>query len=410
MNSLYDLESSLIGMALMKNDILSLPVSPDDFKDDLFAKAWRKAREMVSQGLPADAVTVGSELGGDAIYTLGTIQSEVVSTASGEYAARVVKEKGLERRTAEIATMFAEGQIDKPQLLSQLRALEMERELPAATAYSTMSELIEFLDNPPEAIETGIDRLDESFSGLHRGDLNIIQARPGIGKTAMAITLCLNMAKEKNSGLFVTCEMPAHQILGRLVSQHTGIPSYKMRSGKLTDDEWSQVANAGADLKDLPIHMMDPSIPRITDIIATSEKVKERDGLDVVFIDYAQRLKLGRRAESFRMEQVEMAKLTKAMARDLDVAVVLLAQSHRRVDEYPIQVYGQMPRQGDIGESSQYEQEADMIISVARQGAIAMLDVCKNRHGPVGMVPLDFHEKTMRFQSHKDVALKVAGR
>jgi replicative DNA helicase len=116
-------------------------------------------------------------------------------------------------------------------------------------------------------------------------------------------------------------------------------------------------------------------------------------------VDYAQRIGTRKHHEAFRHSQIEIATSLKGMARELDICVVLLAQSGRAVDQREPKSWGQMPQMGDIQESAAYEQEADMVMGLARNGGAAMLGVLKNRHGPVGLVPMEFDEPTMEFRS-----------
>ena len=394
-----ELERAVIAGALYRPDILAtVPLHADDFADPFLGKAWIAARDMHLAGKPTDAVTVGDAMGGDAIFKLGTISNDYAHTASSiAHTSGVLKQKGLERRAARIATDFAEGRIDKSQLLSGLRALDLERELPAKTAYSTLAELIDMLDNPPPAIPTGLAKVDDNFSGFHKGDLVMLVARPAIGKTAMAITLGRNMAKANHPILFYSGEMPAHQVTGRLCALEANVPAYKFRSGKLSEEEWEKFSAAGSRLADVPFNIADAPIPKLQDIVATANRVKESEkGLDVLFVDYAQRIVVPR-CESKRHEQIEIARTMKGLARELDICVVLLAQAGRQVDDRELMSYGRLPGLSDIQESAAYEQETDLALMLARNEALGALAVEKNRHGPTGMCLLSFNGPTMEF-------------
>ncbi len=397
MTQTLELEQQLIAAAFLQSDLLTSPVAPADFSDQELGEAWTVARKLHAKGEPADAVTVGSVMGGDAVYTLGRIQQEYGhSSANGDFAARVVKEKGLERRAAAIATDFAAGNIDKTALINKLRDLDMERSLPAAHAYSVIGDLVDYMDSPPEALPTGIGRFDEKFSGLHRQDLVTVLARPAVGKTAMAITMARSMVQAGMNVLFYSGEMDSRSILSRFIAQEAGIPAYKFRSGKLDEKQWRKFNDAAARMKDLNLFIADPPVPMLVDLQGITQKINETRGLDVVFIDYMQRLQSPKK-ESFRLEMVATAKAVKSLAREHDACVVALSQAKREVDNYDLKTYGQLPHMGDSAESAQIEMESDMILTLARNGEQAAVSVEKNRNGPCGMVMLEFDGPTMRF-------------
>jgi replicative DNA helicase len=148
-------------------------------------------------------------------------------------------------------------------------------------------------------------------------------------------------------------------------------------------------------------------VPKLDDIVSTTHRMHEQKGIKVLFVDYAQRIST-RKQEAFRHEMILIAKTLKGLARELNICIVLLAQSARKVDDYEPKEWGQMPQMGDIQESAGFEQEADMLMGLARRGERAMLGVTKNRHGPVGLVPLHFDEPTMEFMDYQaDIPIRL---
>lgn len=397
MTDILELEEMLLAAAMARPDLLSSPIVAGDFADRWNGKAWDAAKLAHSRGEPVDPVSLGATLGGDAISRLGSMFKDLSHfSANGEHVARQVKEAGLERRASAIAEEFAAKKISKDELISRLRALESERDMPAVTAYAALKDLVDLLEDPPEAVPTGIGRVDDQFSGLHKGDLVSLVARPAVGKTAMAITMARHMVKAGHPVLFYSGEMPATQVLARLVAQEAQIPAYKFRSGKLSEEEFTRFTQKASEMRDLPLYISDPSYPTLQDLMGTAARIKEKHGLSVVFIDYIQRLQAPKK-ESFRLEQVYTAKAVKALAREHDVCVVALAQARREVDNYEARAWGQLPGMGDSAESSQIEMESDMILTLARDNATAAIAVQKNRHGPCGVVPLHFTGPTMEF-------------
>ena len=401
---LLEVEREVLGSAIRNPDAAAQwPLTAADFSDKAHGLIWERVKQAAREG-EVDPLTVGYALeeshpGMDLMPLVGDIaRNYFASPVTGANGARILREKGLERETVRLVERFKAKAIDQTELVAGLKRLATQQEIPAYTAAHGLRDLIEFLENPPPAIPTGIDRLDDQFSGLHTGDLVLIQARPAIGKTAIAITLARNMVKRGFPCLFYTGEMPAPQIMARLVSLEAGVPAYKFRSGKLRPQEWDKFSEAAAKLQDKPLYIADSAAPKLDDIVSVAHRMHEQKGIKVLFIDYAQRITT-RKQEAFRHEMILIAKTLKGLARELDICVVLLAQSGRKVDEYPMKSWGQMPQMGDIQESAAYEQEADMVMGLARNGTEAMLGVLKNRHGPIGIVPMSFDEPTMGFSS-----------
>ena len=414
---LREVEHQVLGSAFRNPDAAhQWPLTKEDFSDPVHGLIWHEIQTAIRKGEPSDPVTVGYQLdeahpGQGLMATCGTIARDYFATpTTGAHAAKIVRERGVERATVKLVNRFAAKQIDQHELVAGLKQLAMQREVPAYTAAHGLRELMDYLDNPPAALATGIERLDAEFSGLHKGDLVLLQARPAIGKTAMAVTLARSMAGRGTSALFYTGEMPAGQIMGRIVAQEAGVPAYKFRSGKLKEAEWSKFSAAATKIQDHPLFVSYNAVPKLNDILNVAHRMKEQKDIQILFVDYAQRINVTRN-ESRRDAQIQIAQAMKGLAGELDICVVLLAQSGRQVDEYQPKSWGRMPQMNDVQESAAYEQEADMMIGLARDGVNAMLDVQKNRHGPTGMVPLEFDGPTMCFRSVKaDRPVSIAKR
>lgn len=400
---LQELEAQLVNVAMHSPDAaLQWPLGREDFTHKQYGWYWEVLRDRARRGDPTDAVTAGfwmdeQNKGQGHMAELGRIMRDCYASVHiGEHAARIIRERALERRTVQLAQDFADQKISQLELVTGLKALSASGEVPAYTAAHGLRELVDMLETPPVAIPTGINRLDDKFSGLHKGDLVVLQARPGIGKTAISLTLARNMIHRNRKVLFYSGEMPKGQILGRLVAIEAGVPAYKFRSGKLDDGEWARFAQAASSIQDLPLFVSDSSKPTLDEVVHLATRMHEAKGIEIIMIDYAQRIST-RKMEAFRHEQMAIAKALKSLARELDICVLLLAQSGRQVDQKEMRSYGQMPGLNDIQESAAYEQEADMVLGLARNGEEAALAVLKNRHGPVGLVPLKFDGPTMEF-------------
>lgn len=412
---LAELERKVIYAAMHTPDAaIQWPLHREDFTAPNLGLYWEEITKRARAGDPTDAISVGFDLddrspGAGHMADLGAISRDYYTSAEvATHSVRILREKAIDRQTVALAQDFADKKIDQMALVTGLKRLAASGEVPAYTAAHGIRELIDLLQNPPVAIPTGITRVDDKFSGLHKGDLVVLQARPGIGKTAIALTMARNMIHAKRSVLFYSGEMPKSQVLARIVSIEAQVPAYKFRSGKLTEEQWSKFSEAAVSIQDLPLFVADSSTPKLDEIVALATRMKETKGIEVVMVDYAQRIGT-RKMEAFRHEQMLIAKTLKGLARELDICVLLLAQSGRQVDQREMKPYGQMPGMGDIQETAAYEQEADMVFGLARNGEQAALGLCKNRHGPIGLVPLQFDGPTMEFYDEKAPALRLRG-
>jgi len=245
---------------------------------------------------------------------------------------------------------------------------------------------VEQLRNSKElvGITTGLRKLDRAIAGLQAPDLYVIGARPAMGKTAVVINLMLN---NKCPVGFFSTEQPMEQIGLRALSIQGGVAARDLRSAQIKDDDWQKILAAVNHARSNEIFIHDKPSISIGELMREARRMKYNHGIQVLYIDYIQRIK-SPNAESRRLEVAEVVTGLKTLARELNIPVVALAQVSRKVEERKYK----RPHMGDLLESGVIEQEADVVILLYRdevynedgkKGVIEFL-IDKNRHGPVG--------------------------
>ncbi len=257
-------------------------------------------------------------------------------------------------------------------------------------------------DGEPQGLQTGFLDLDEK-QGFRAGDLVVLAARPGMGKTALALNLMERVAlKGSQSVLMFSLEMPGEQLITRLLSAHARIAHDSLRRGVLTAEDRRRLTHSGAAFRNARIFVDDSSQPSLAQIRAKARRLRRDNNLDLIIIDYLQLL--GAKAESRQNEIALISRTLKAIARDLKVPVLALAQLNRKAEERS----DHKPMLSDLRESGAIEQDADLVMLLWRDDYygeteenrdLAMLSIAKNRHGSTGEVRMRFTKKFMRFES-----------
>ena len=255
-------------------------------------------------------------------------------------------------------------------------------------------------------VATGFSEFDNKTTGLQGGDLIIVAGRPSMGKTSFAMNLA-EYASLKNDAVtaIFSMEMSGTQLSTRLISSMGRINQQKIRTGKLTDDDWPRLTNAVALLSKANIFIDDTPALTPTDIRARSRRLKREKGLDLIVIDYMQLMQLSSNSENRATELSEISRSLKALARELDVPVVALSQLNRslenRTDKRPIM--------SDLRESGAIEQDADLIAFIYRDEVYnedstdkgkAEIIIAKQRNGPIFKTTLTFLGECTRFENY----------
>lgn len=422
-------EAALLAALMLDPKALNrVRLQPEDFFDRRHATIFGAILDLDAAGKPFDWVTLGEHLestgaaasmGGSA-YLLDVSRAAYSSANASTYA-EAVADKSRMRQVIEVASRVladafspqgqtsveivdaAVGQLMALAKADQACEFTMRQAVKLAWADAQVAYEAE---GKLRGITSGYSRIDSRLGGWHKGDLIFIGARPSLGKTALMVNLALNAAMAGHGVGMISGEQSAMQIGQRSLAVDSLVPAEVMRNGRFEEEHWPKLSNAMTRLMERRIRILDRSAPTLDDIVRAARRWKQEHGLEVLFVDYLQRIRF-KGAES-RIEEVsEVARGLKTLARDLDIPVVCLAQVKAEVDKRP----DSRPGLGDIANSDEATREADLIGFLYRDevynqdthdAGIAELNFEKNRHGPTGQFRLRFQAETMMFADLPD--------
>ncbi|MDY0023369.1 MAG: replicative DNA helicase [Candidatus Izemoplasmatales bacterium] len=352
------------------------------------------------------------------------LSSVVPSTANLSEYINIVKDRSVLRRLQEKFNELLEKSKnveDAPHFIDQV-----EKEVFEITKNRRTSDFVNVSDIADETINklaereqvldnvTGLDTrykaLNNYTLGLQPSDLLILAARPGIGKTAFALNLALNVGSLENRPhiAFFSLEMGVEQLLLRLLSAQSSIPNTKLRKADLSSGEWERLQTAVNNLKGTNIYFDDSGTVEVMDLRSKCRKLKQNNKLDLVIVDYLQLLSGSGVYKGNRVQEVsEISRVLKEMARELKVPVVALSQLSRSIEQRKGD--DKRPKMSDLRESGSIEQDADIIIFLyvkdednddERKRNLTQFSVAKNRHGTPGDFKLIFNKETSKFNSY----------
>jgi len=276
----------------------------------------------------------------------------------------------------------------------------------------TMRRLEENEGRTITGVATGYVELDEMTSGLQPGEMIIVAARPSMGKTALALNLAENVAMDGRPVAFFSLEMSRQQLVQRLLCSRGQIDGQRFRRNLLRQEDYQRLMAACNELSSAPILIDDTPGLTLLQLRSKARRMKEKSGLQAIFLDYLQLMSAGGRVESRQLEVSEISRGIKAMARELEVPVVCLSQLNRAAEQRE----GHRPRMSDLRESGSIEQDADVVCMLHREEyyhraepdwaeqnpdkvGVAELIVAKQRNGPTGTVDLAWDSATTRFRT-----------
>jgi len=435
-------EQSLLGALLIDNqafDRIADLVAGEDFYRDDHRRIWRHIQKLVENSRPADVVTVAESIeasedkdktGGPA-YLAALAQNTPSSLNIRRYA-ELVRERAVQRRLAQVATEIAEGALapsgkEVNQLLDEAEskifqiaesgARKDQGLLGIAPILAKVYERIDHLhnqDNPSDVtgVPTGFHDLDVKTAGLQPGDLIIVAGRPSMGKTAFAINIAEHVAMHPSVSLPVaifSMEMSSSQLAMRMLSSLGKVDAHKLRTGRLNDEEWSQLTDAMGRLHEAKIHVDETPALNALEVRARARRLKrEYSKLGLVVVDYLQLMSATTQGENRATEISEISRSLKALAKELEVPVIALSQLSRAVE----QRNDRRPMMSDLRESGAIEQDADVILFIYRDEVYhpekeeakgrAEVIIGKQRNGPIGKVDLTFLGRFTRFANFQD--------
>ena len=427
-------EQSVLGGLMLDNrafEDVAERIQAQDFYRHQNRLIYSVIEKLSDEEKPFDLLTLSDELAdqeelencGGLAYLTELVES-TPSAANITAYADIVKEKSLLRRLAEAATDIADKAFnpkgDNPQSIisdAEKRIAEVgegggKKDSGPEHVNPIMSrtlEKIEELFNMPDGLTgltTGFTDLDKRTNGFQAADLVIVAGRPSMGKTTFAMNLCENALLATNRPVLVfSMEMPKEAILMRMYSSIGRIPSGKLRSGKLDEEDWPKLTSAFNLLKDKPLYVDDTAALTPQEMRARCRRVyRENNDLALVMVDYLQLMTVAGKSEGRTQEISEISRSLKAIAKEFGCPVIALSQLNRSLEQRP----NKRPVMSDLRESGAIEQDADIISFIYRDEVynedspdkgIGEIIIGKHRNGEIGTDRLAFIGKYTRFEN-----------
>ena len=430
-------EMSVLGVAFLnKNALVKIceELYSDMFYSDANKKLFEAIKSLYDAKVPVDITTVKDELdkkknlnavGG--IEYISDVIDSVATAANLDYYIKIVKDKALLRSLIDTATDIVTDSYEEDSEVSSIldeaekRILNVVRERQTSDfihikdAIVRAQEQLEELaknKNDITGIPSGFADLDKATAGFHPGELIIIAARPGMGKTAFALNIASYAAQTTKKAVAIfNLEMPAEQLVNRMRSAIGQVDAYKLQTGNLTHEDWKRINEANSQLAETNIQIVDDAGITASEIKAKCRTLANKEeGLGLVIIDYLQLVTSGgRRPESRQQEVSEISRAFKTMAMELKVPVIALAQLSRSAEKRE----NNQPMLADLRESGSIEQDADLVLFIhrndyykakeeigAQKNVVADIIIAKHRKGSTGKFQLLFELDMSNFRNY----------
>ncbi len=413
-------EESVLGAVLMSGDAANIALErlhAEDFYSPAHQQIFEAVQQLFDANQPIDAITVSEVLRRDGtleriggVGFLTRLLDTVPAASNVEYYAGIVEEHALRRRLMRVggeigslATRMTEPIADVVDKAEQAVFAVSERRVgdglapidPLLGPAIEKAEELQRTGSEVTGIPTGYRDLDRKLAGLHPTNLIVIAARPGMGKTALALNIAQNVALQGLSVAIFSLEMSREEVVSRMLCAQGRIDSQRLRTGRLSEADFTKLSNAASALYKKPIFVDDSPGLTVTEIRAKARRLRRRPGLDLVVVDYLQ-LMHGSGGENRQQEIALISRSLKNLARELDVPVIALSQLNRAVEARE----DKRPRLGDLRESGAVEQDSDVVMFIYRDEyyhpdrveskGIAEVVVAKHRQGAVGKVEMTF--------------------
>ena len=459
-------EQALLGAILVNNDAydrVSDFLRPEHFAEEIHRRIFEVASSLVKAGKIATPITLKTFLGdhdlGDGVRVpqyLARLAAEATTIINAADYGRMIYDLSVRRNLITIGEEIVNVAFDAPVDHSPREQIEAaERQLYAVAesgraegGFQTFSMALTTAidvaarayerDGKLSGVSTGLIEMDQKLGGLQRSDLIVLAGRPAMGKTALVTNIAFNIAKAYrsetrpdgsletvNGGIvgFFSLEMAAEQLATRIIAEQSGVPSYKIRRGDVSDEDFHNVTEAARQMQHVPFYIDQTGGISIAQLTARARRLKRQRGLDVLVIDYLQLLSGSKSGGQVNRVQ-ELTEITtglKALAKELAVPVIALSQLSRQVENRE----DKRPQLSDLRESGSIEQDADIVLFVYREeyylqnkqpeigtedhlkwmakceGASGKAEVIigKSRHGPTGTIELQFDAEVTRFSN-----------
>ncbi len=431
-----EMEEAVLGAMLLEKEALSTVIdilTPESFYKEQNGRVYNAIVSLFNRSESIDILTVTQELKasgeleivGGAFY-VSSLTNRMASSANIEFHARIVVQKFLQRElirigTESIKTAFEDG-VDVFDLLDEhTRKIFDVIDLNVKKQHAKMSVLLAKAIEEIEAaanqvdglsgVPSGFIALDRITGGFQKSDLVILAARPGMGKTALVVTVAKNAAVEHNRPVAVfSLEMSCIQLVKRLISSETEIPQEKILKGNLDNQEFIYLNERIAKLSIAPIFIDDTPALSIFDLRAKARRLKENQKIELIIIDYLQLMSGGTEGKGNREQEISyISRALKSLAKELQIPIIALSQLSRQVESRAGS--SKRPQLSDLRESGAIEQDADMVMFIYRPEYYGLeidenneptkgraeIIIAKNRHGALETINLRFIGQYAKF-------------
>lgn len=426
-------EKTVLGSLMIdKNAIIKVAdlIDAKDFYQPANEKIYRSILELFEKNEPIDILSVTNKLkhrkelndiGGSSYLT--ELVNSVATAAHVIHFAKIIHNKKILRDLIGASSEITEKVFDNPEDSDHLLD-EIEQKIFSLAQKSKPQNFVQIKDELKSAYErieklhqgekgirgvpTGFNEIDYYLSGLQKSDLIILGARPSLGKTTLALDIAKNAAHKGYGVAIFSLEMSREQIVDRIIASEAQVPLWKLRTGRLTNEiEFSMIQEALDRLSNVKIFIDDSPSPTILQIRAMARRLQaEHHGLGLIILDYVQLVMPRTNSENIVQQFTEVSHGLKALARELNVPVLVISQLSRAVDQREIKI----PRLSDLRETGALEQDADVVMFIYRKDRdklhpnleeenTAEIIIAKHRNGPIGTVEVKFDPEKVSFHS-----------
>ena len=423
-------ERSVIGAMMLDRDAISEVSSiivKEDFYNTQYGILFDAMVKLYDEGKPVDEIILGEklrEMGApdeiSGLGYLGEILSSVQTSAFATNYAQIVKDKSYLRKLIKFSDNLTASSYESSEPVEDIMSkaesdiFNMMQKRTGSKDFTPINKVVVGVIEEIEAatktkgkingLRTGFTDLDNMLTGLHGGELLLVAARPSMGKTAFVLNIAHHVAiKESVPVVIFSLEMSKSQLVTRLVAVDSMVEAKSLKTGDISDSDWSKIVSTADVMAKAPIFIDDNSDISIADLRTKCRKLKQTEGIGLVIIDYLQLMSATGKVESRQIFISEVSRALKGLARELNVPVIALSQLNRAVDSRT----DHKPVLADLRESGAIEQDADVVMFIYRDDyynpdtterpGVADIIVAKQRNGSVGPVELAWIGKYTKF-------------
>lgn len=437
-----EIEAAVLGALMLEKDAFAEVcdlLSPESFYEPRHVLVYQAIQGLGLSEEPIDMITVTNRLRSDGNLDkiggpgfIASLTMNVVSAAHVETHARIVAQKYLARQLISFASSIENNAFDESNDVDDLLQ-EAEAKLFEISQRNLKRDVIQINPLLAKAVEqmqiasqrssgisglsTGFHALDKMTSGWQNSDLIIIAARPAMGKTAFVLSMALNIAMHNDPVAVFSLEMSNLQLVNRLISNACEISGDKIKSGNLSDLEWTQLMSRMQKLQSVPLYVDDTSGLSMMELRTKARRLVREHDVKLIIIDYLQLMTAGQKLGSREQEVSTISRSLKEMAKELNIPVIALSQLNRKLEDRGNK--DKRPQLSDLRESGAIEQDADIVCFIHRpeyytrssvdeegnniKGKVEFI-LAKHRSGGVGTVNMFFRHEYVRFENWDETA------